>query len=169
MISFFTDTMASSIVIDLTQSNVDYYEEMEIDDEGFGGSPDTIIQTSNENGTYYDHDYGVPTYIFPTGIDTSIDNQIPQNYVPQNGVPQDGVPQDGLPQDGVPQISVPSNEPIPASFVTWLDLFESSNSNRVPFEDEVPAENQNVTNDPVTYERLDAKILPGVKMHAYGK
>ena len=159
MISFFTDTMASSIVIDLTQSNVDYYEEMEIDDEGFGGSPDTMIQTSNENGTYYDHDYGVPTYVFPTGIDTSIDNQIPQNYVPQNGVPQ----------DGVPQISVPSNEPIPASFVTWLDLFESSNSNRVPFEDEVPAENQNVTSDPVTYERLDAKILPGVKMHAYGK
>ena len=159
MISFFTDTMASSIVIDLTQSNVDYYEEMEIDDEGFGGSPDTIIQTSNENGTYYDHDYGVPTYVFPTGIDTSIDNQIPQNYVPQNGVPQ----------DGVPQISVPSNEPIPASFVTWLDLFESSNSNRVPYEEEVPAENQNVTSDPVTYERLDAKILPGVKMHAYGK
>ena len=159
MISFFTDTMASSIVIDLTQSNVDYYEEMEIDDEGFGGSPDTMIQTSNENGTYYDHDYGVPTYVFPTGIDTSIDNQIPQNYVPQNGVPQ----------DGVPQISVPSNEPIPASFVTWLDLFESSNSNRVPYEEEVPAENQNVTSDPVTYERLDAKILPGVKMHAYGK
>ena len=46
---------------------------------------------------------------------------------------------------------------------------ESSNSNRVLFEDEVPAENQNVTSDPVTYERLDAKILPGVKMHAYGK
>jgi len=104
--------MASSTVIDLTQSNVDYYEEMEIDDEGFAGSPDTMIQTSSENGTYYDHDYSVPTYVFPTGIDTSIDNLIPQNCVPQNFVPQ----------DCVPQISVPSNEPIPSSFVTWLDL-----------------------------------------------
>ena len=103
--------MASSIVIDLTQSNLDI-EEMEIDDEGFAGSPDTLIQTSSENGTYYDHDYSVPTYVFPTGIDTSIDNLIPQNCVPQNFVPQ----------DCVPQISVPSNEPIPSSFVTWLDL-----------------------------------------------
>ena len=58
---------------------------------------------------------------------------------------------------------------------------ESSNANRVLFEEEIPTENQNVTSSPflTNYvpsssstrdenERLDAKILPGVKMHAYG-
>ena len=89
--------MASSVVTDLEKTNLDYYEEMEVD-EGFGGSPDADIQTSNENGTYYDHNYSLPPYIFPTGIDNLI------------------------PQTCVPQISVPSNEPIPASLVTWLDL-----------------------------------------------
>ena len=58
---------------------------------------------------------------------------------------------------------------------------ESTYSNRIPCEEEVPIENQNVSTDPCLtnyvptpsakddIERLDAKILPAVKMHAYRK